>query len=129
MATVATFKSPQDLLDYINGITLPGAWEVIDKGSRYTVTSETGAVYTVTTFFNEFDLEAFLDATGDNIKSIVPKKEGGHLTFWSLTDVVGGSNAYALTIASDQATLEAVLNAETVLKIIEHSTKKIVIHN
>lgn len=129
MATVQTFKSPQDLLDYINVITLPGAWEVIDKGSRYTVTSEVGAVYTVTTFFNEFDLEAFLDATGDNIKSIVPKKEGGHFTFWSLTDVVVGVNTYALTIASDAQTLEDTLNAETVLKVIEHSSKKIIIHN
>ena len=85
--------------------------------------------YTVTTFFNENDLEAFLDATGDNIKSIVPKKEGGHFTFWSMTDVSGGSNAYALTIASDAQTLEDTLNAETVLKIIEHSSKKIVIHS
>ena len=129
MATVQTFKSPQDLLDYINSITLPGAWEVIDKGSRYAVTSETGAVYTVTTFFNEFDLEAFLDATGDNIKSIVPKKEGGHFTFWSMTDVAGGSNAYVLTIASDPKTLETILNTEVVLKIIEHSSKKIIIHD
>lgn len=129
MATVATFKSPQDLLDYINGITLPGAWEVIDKGGRFTVTSETGGTYSVQTFYNEFDLNAFLDATAETIISIVPKAEGGHLTFWSVTDVSGGSNAYDLTIASDPATLETVLNAETVLKIIEHSSKKIIIHN
>ena len=129
MATVATFQSPQTLLDYINSITLPGSWEVIDTGSRYTVTSEAGGVYTVTTFFSETDLETFLDATGDNIKAIVPKKEGGHFTFWSMTDVAGGANAYVLTIASDAQTLEDTLNAEVVLKIIEHSSKKIIIHN
>ena len=129
MATVRKFISPQTLLDYINAITLPVSWEVIDKGSRYTITSETGGIYTVTTFYNEFDLEAFLDATGDNIKAIVPKKEGGHLTFWSMTDVIVGVNAYALTIASDTQTLEDTLNSETVLKIIEHETKKIIIHN
>lgn len=129
MATVTTFKSPQALLDYINAITLPGSWEVIDKGSRYTVTSEIGNVYTVTTFFSEDDLETFLDVTGDNIKSIVPKKEGGEFIFWSMTNVVGGSNSYVLTIASDAQTLEDTLNSETVLKIIEHSSKKIIIHN
>lgn len=129
MATVVTFKSPQDLLDYINVITLPGTWEVIDKGARFTVTSETGGTYSVQTFYNEFDLNAFLDATAETIISIVPKSEGGHLTFWSVTDVLVGVNTYALTIASDQKTLETILNAETVLKIIEHGTKKIVIHS
>lgn len=129
MATVQRFQSPQDLLDYINVITLPGSWEVIDTGSRYTVTSEAGGVYTVTTFFDESDLETFLDATGDTIKSIVPKKEGGHFTFWSMTDVNVGVNTYVLTIASDAQTLEDTLNSETILKIIEHSSKKIIIHS
>ena len=129
MATVQGFKSPQDLLDYINVITLPGSWEVIDTGSRYTVTSEAGGVYTVTTFFSKDDLETFLDATAETIISIVPKAEGGHFTFWSMTDVAGGANAYVLTIASDAQTLEDTLNAEVVLKIIEHSSKKIIIHS
>jgi len=48
---VETFSSPQDLLDYMNSITLPPRWDVVDKGNgKFTWISDTLPVAGVNTF-------------------------------------------------------------------------------
>ena len=129
MATVVTLNSPDEVLDYLNSITLPVEWEVIDKGARYTAIDEVGAqAFTVVTFHDEAKLLAALPSATD-LKTVVPKREGGKFTFISVSDVAGGSNSYLMEIVKDQQELEDFLNtAITVLKIIEHDSKKLVIY-
>ncbi len=135
MANVKTFISPQDLLDYMNVLTLPGAfptaWEVIDKGSRYTVIEETP--FKITTLFDENALAAYLITIVGTLKKVVPKKEGGMLTYYSLTDeVLGANNGFILTISNSAQQLEDDLNAligggATETHVIEHGYKTLIL--
>jgi len=129
MATVVSFDSPRQVLAFLNSITLPSVYAVIDKGSRYTIIDDLGAgSFAVTTHFDEDKLLDALAAVTTLI-DIVPKKEGGKFTFVSVSDVVGGSNSFSLKVTNDAKDLEDFLNdpAVTVEKIIEHDTKKLVI--
>ncbi len=128
MATVVTLNSPQQVLDYLNSITLPAVYDVIDKGGKYTVIDNIAGVYTITTVNDETELETALAAV-TVLKAVVPKREGGKFTFVSVSDVVGGANAFLLKITRDQKELEEFLNtAITLEKIIEHDSKKLVIY-
>ncbi len=64
MATVVSLDSPQAVLDYLNTITLPAVWDVLDKGGKYTVIDDLGAgVFAVDTYDNEDALETALAAS------------------------------------------------------------------
>jgi len=129
MATVATFNSPQEVVDYLNSITLPASWFIIDKGAKYTVIDELGVNnYSVVTVDGEDELETAL-AAAVSLVSVLVKKAGGKFTFYSVDDVVGGTNSYLMKVTHDQAELETFLNtAITVLIIIEHYSQKVVIY-
>lgn len=130
MATAISFRSPQQLLDYINSITLPAEWRIIDKGAKFTVIDETSTgVFSVFTVNDETELKAALAASVDLFR-VVPHKSGGGQTFYSVSDVVAGTNTYSMEIISDQAKLEAFLNtAITLLFIAEHGSQKLVIYS
>ena len=127
MATVVTLYSPQAVLDYLNSITLPAEWWVIDKGGRINVLDDTGTWLSITVF-DEAAVLPVLDAATD-IKVINPKKAGGHFMFLSVFDVVGGAGAYQMEIVYDDQGLEDFLNSGiTLLVVIEHNTKKLIIY-
>lgn len=126
MAAVETFNSPADLQNYLNSITLPATYWIVDKGARYAVLWDEGAQYGGEIFYDESTLKAFLDATLHTIIRIVPHGEGGKFTFISPTDVAGGVNTYGMAITSDVKTLEDVLNTLTTFIVVEHDSKKVV---
>ena len=131
MSTVVTFNSPNQLKNYLNNITLPAVYDVIDKGARFTVIDELGAnSYAVTTVFDEARLILALDGV-TNLIGVVPKKEGGKLTFFTEETVVGGINGFAMTIVRDQKQLEDALNdlidvGLAIDFVAEHGTKKLI---
>jgi len=128
MATAVTLYSPQEVVDYLNSITLPAEWWVIDKGARITVIDDKGSEWAVETLFDETAVLPVI-AAATEVKTIVPKKAGGHFMFLSPDDVAGGSNAYQLEIVSDAQELEDFLNtAIMLLATIEHGTKSLIIY-
>lgn len=129
MAAVVNLESPQNVLDFLNSIAIPFAYEVLDRGSRYTIVDDLGSgVFSVETFFDEAALEVALNAAL-KIDAIIPKREGGKFTFVSAEDVIPDANAFQMEITKSAQELEDFLNtAITVEKIIEHDTKKLVIY-
>ena len=138
MANVTRLQSPQELLDYLNSITLPvggfftegsiasTGWDVIDTGGKYTVIEDTP--FKVTTVDSDADLLTFLGSLAGTLKAVIPKRAGGMFTFYSLVDEAAGAGTSTMIIAKDQAELDAAMNAAGVnTAIIEHRNYTIVI--
>jgi len=130
VAVAITLKDPQAVLDYLNSITLPAVWDVIDQGARFTIISDNAGVFTVQTVFTTEQVVTALDGLVGTLIRVVPKAEGGLFTFVSVDIPIGGTNNYLMKITSDAKQLEDFLNtAITLLFIIEHGTKKLVIYS
>ena len=133
MSTVKILNSPQEVVDYINSITLPtGLWDVIDWGARYTVIEDVAGVWAVITTNDESELQFVLDGISGVLKNVVPHGEGGKFTFYSVDDVIAGVNALALTITVDEQSLEDALNTLVdaglvVERVFEHDSKKLIL--
>jgi hypothetical protein len=143
MANVKRFDSPREMLDYVNSLTLPiggftsdlkagDTFDIIDTGGYYTVIEDPGGP--VTTLKSDRDLLDFLNAGAtSNFRFVVPKREGGELTYISLTDeTLGGSNGYEMIIVESERDLEEQLQAvidggSTEELIIEHDNKTIIL--
>lgn len=131
MATVEKRLSPQAMLDYLNSITLPAEYGIIDKGGHYTINSQDGGVFDTQTVFDEAGLQAALDGLVGTLDEVVAKGPGGHLTFYSLTDVIAGSPGLSMIIAYDEQGVEDALNSlpGTLEYIAEHATKTLIFYS
>ena len=131
MATVQVLKSPQALLDYLNSIDALGVFRtdyfVMDSGGFYTVIEEVPDL--VTTLKSPDALKAHLESLAGTFVDVVPKKEGGFFTFVSLAnETFGGANGLSMIIAPDPKTIELAIDAGTLVAIIDHGTKTVIIH-
>ena len=79
----------------------------------------------------EAGLQAALDGLVGTLDEVVAKGSGGHLTFYSLTDVVAGTPNLSMIIAYDEQGIEDALNslAGTLVYIAEHGTKTLIFYS